>query len=343
MAKNTKEDLAKELELALAQIDKQYGKGVVISDGSYIDWDVEVLSTGNLIVDKMLGVGGMPTGRVIEIFGAEGLGKSMMALCMAAQAQRDGHKVLYIDAEHDLDPTWASFLGVDMDELILCQPDYGEQALDIAQMLMATGQIKLVIIDSVAALAPKTVIDGTIEDNHVAALPRMMSQAMAMLRPLTKKTGTCLVLLNQIRDKIGYGQSGTSSPGGRAIKFAASVRLELRRMGDVKDPSGEVIGTKVQATTRKNKVATPHQTEVYHVLDGVGFDNWSPILESAVKHKILIKSGSWLYFPKIDKDTGEITKDTPVGNGAVQQRQFLIDNPDIYQNLINQIKEIENA
>lgn len=330
-------ELSKELELALAQIDKQYGKGVVISNGSFVD-DVETLSTGNVIVDEMLGVGGMPTGRIVEIFGAEGLGKSMMALCMAAEAQRDGHRVLYIDAEHDLDPKWATHLGVDLDSLILCQPDYGEQALDIAQLLIATGDIKLIIIDSVAALAPKSIIDGTIEDNHVAALPRMMSQALSMMRGPIKKNGTCLVLLNQIRDKIGYGQSGTSSSGGRAIKFYSSVRLELRRIGDVKE-GNEVVGTKVQATTRKNKVATPHQTEVYQILDGVGFDNWTPILEAAVAEKLLIKSGSWLYFPIVDQDTGEITKGQAVGNGSKQQREFLIEHPDLFQSLITQLKE----
>lgn len=330
---------SEELDLALAQIDKQYGRGVVISDGKYVDREVGVLSTGNYEVDKMLGVGGMPTGRIVEIMGAEGLGKTMMALCMAAQAQKEGHKVLYIDAEHDLDPIWASYLGVDMDELLLCQPDYGEQALDIAQMLMKTGAVKLIIVDSVAALAPKSVIEGTIEDNHVAALPRMMSQAMSVMRPIVKKTDTCLVLLNQIRDKIGFMQSGTQSSGGRAIRFYSSVRLELKRMGDYKEGT-EILGTKVQAKTIKNKVATPHQIVEYNIIDGYGFDNVGSVTKDAVQKKLLIKAGSWLYYPEINKETGEITKGTAIGNGSKQQREYFDKNPEEFTNIIQQLKEL---
>lgn len=339
---NDKHELSKELELALANIDKQYGKGVVISNTDFVDREVGVLPTGNVIVDDMIGIGGMPTGRIIEIFGTEGLGKSLLALNMAANAQGTGAKVLYIDAEHDLDPKWAIQQGVDMSDIILCQPDYGEQALDIAMLLINTGQIKLVIIDSVAALTPKAVIDGTMEDNHVAQLPRMMSQAMGKLRAAVNKTDTCLVLLNQVRDKIGYGQSGTQSPGGRAVKFYSSVRLELKRKGDYRE-GNEVAGTIVIATTRKNKVAPPHRVEEYNIIDGVGFDNYTPVFKQAVEKKILIKSGSWLYFPDIDKTTGEVTKGSAVGNGSKQQREYMEANPDVFADLIKQLKETNNG
>lgn len=328
----------KSLELALAQVEKQYGKGIIINSNDFAAQDVEALSTGNILVDEALGVGGLPAGRITEIFGTEGLGKSLMALTLTAQAQKNGHKVLYVDAECDLDPTWARFIGVDLDDLLICQPDWGEQGLDVAYTMINSGAVKLVIIDSVAAMIPKSVIDGEIGDAHVAAAPRMWAQAMGILRSSIKKTDTCVVLLNQVRDKIGFMQSGTQSPGGRAIKFYSSVRIELKRIGDYRE-SNEIVGTKVKAKTIKNKVSPPHKEVLYNVIDGYGFDNLTPIVEDAVEKNILIKSGSWLNYPEIDKETGEITKGKAIGNGSKQWREYFLKNPEELEDIKSQLKE----
>lgn len=331
--------MSKELELALAQIEKQYGKGTIINSTDFALEDIEVLPTGNDLVDDMLGVGGLPTGRITEIFGGEGLGKSLLALTLTAEAQKNGHKVLYVDAECDLDPTWARQMGVDLDELMICQPDYGEQGLDVARMLIGTGGVKLVIIDSVAAMTPKSVIDGEVGDSHVAALPRMFSQTMGMLRAEIKKSDTCLVLLNQVRDKIGFMQSGTTSPGGRAIKFYSSVRIELKRMGDYRE-SNEVVGTKVKAITKKNKVAAPHKEALYNVVNGYGFDNISSVIDKAAEHKLIIKSASWVYHKVIDED-GQIVKGEAIGNGMKQWRQYFTEHPQALEDIRIKIKEAE--
>lgn len=333
-------NLDKNLELALAQVEKQYGKGIIVNSSDFALEGIEALPTGNFEIDRILGVGGFPTGRLVEVFGDAGLGKSLLALTLTAQSQRLGHKVLYIDAECDLDPTWAKKMGVDFNELLICQPDYGEQGLDIAYTMLNSGSIKLVIIDSVAAMVPKSVIDGEIGDSHVAAGPRMWSQAISILRPMVKKTGTCVVLLNQIRDKIGFMQSGTQSTGGRAIKFYSSVRIELKRVGDYKE-SNEIAGTKVKAKTIKNKVAAPHKETVYNVIDGYGFDNITPIVDLAVDHKILTKAASWLYYVNINKETGEIEKGDAIGNGSKQWREYFEEHPEKLEAIKNQILELE--
>lgn len=328
----------KELELALAQIEKQYGKGTIIDNTGFAIEGIEVLPTGNFEIDDILGVGGLPTGRITEIYGQEAVGKSLLALTLTAEAQKAGHKVLYVDAECDLDHTWAKKMGVDMEQLMICQPDHGEQGLDVARTLIKTGAVKLIIIDSVAAMTPKSIIDGEVGDAHVAALPRMFAQTMGMLRAEVKKNDVCLVLLNQIRDKIGFMKSGTESPGGRAIKFYSSIRIELKRIGDYRE-GNEVVGTKVKAFTKKNKVASPHRETVYNVIDGYGFDNLTPMLEEAVELKILQKGGSWIYYRVVDPETGEFVKGSAVGNGAKQWRQHFEENPDKLEEIKQQVKE----
>lgn len=340
----------KALELALAAIESQYGKGT-ISSGDYVQKDVEVIPTGNFLLDEALGVGGLPTGRVVEIYGGEGLGKSLLALSLSAQAQKAGHKVLYVDAEHDLDPTWAEFIGVNMEDLLICQPDYGEQGLDVAHKIIKSGAVKLVVIDSVAALVPQAELEGELTDSQVALIPRMLSKSLRKMRADINSTKTCVVFLNQIRDKIGFMQSGTQSPGGHALKFFSSVRIELKGVGAAR-AGEEVIGQKVQAKTIKNKVASPHKVINYNVLDGIGFDNYSPVLERSVKLGLLIRKGSWLYLPaidpetgelQIDEKTGEIGKGSALGNGMVQIRSYLNEHPEIYDQLLNDIKEKDNG
>lgn len=330
----------KELQLALAQIEKQFGKGTIIDSTHFINTDIEVIPTGNYALDKALGVGGIPCGRITEIFGGEAQGKSLLALTMTANAQRLGHSVLYIDAEHDLDPTWASFVGVDMEKLMIHQPENGEQGLEVAHTLIKTGAVKLVIIDSVAAMTPKSVIDGEMEDNTVAALPRLFSKALSKMRGDIKKTETALVLLNQVRDKIGFMQSGVESPGGRAIKFYSSVRIKLTRTGDLIE-NGTVTGTKIKAKTLKNKVASPHKECTYNIIDGFGFDIYADIIDDAAKAGIVIKSGSWYYFSDIDKETGEIINGAPIGNGYRQIREKLSNDPETLKQIMKELKEAE--
>lgn len=330
----------KELELALAQIEKQYGKGTIIDSTEFVNTDVEVIPTGCYELDKALGVGGIPCGRITEIFGGEGLGKSLLALKMTANAQKMGHKVLYVDAEHDLDPTWATFVGVDMESLLIHQPENGEQALEVAHTLIKTGGVKLVIIDSVAAMTPKNIIEGTMDQSTVAELPRLFSKALSKMRGDISKTDSTLVLLNQIRDKIGFMQSGVESPGGRAIKFYSSVRIKLVRTGDLIE-SGEVSGTKIKAKTLKNKVASPHKECTYNIVDGFGFDIYADIIDDAVKANVVLKKGSWFYFPDVDKETGEITKGQAIGNGYKQIRETLSNNQEMLDFILLEISNYE--
>jgi recombination protein RecA len=330
----------KELELALAKIESQFGKGTIIDSTHFVNTDIEVIPTGNYALDKALGVGGIPCGRITEIFGGEAQGKSLLALTMTANAQRLGHKVLYVDAEHDLDPTWASFIGVDMEKLMIHQPETGEQGLEVAHMLIKTGGVKLVIIDSVAAMTPKSIIEGEMDDNTVAALPRLFSKALSKMRGDIKRTETALVLLNQVRDKIGFMQSGVDSPGGRAIKFYSSVRIKITRTGDLVE-GGAITGTKIKAKTLKNKVASPHKECTYNIVDGFGFDIYADIIDDAVKAGIVLKSGSWYYFPAINTETGEITKGDAIGNGYRQIREKLSTDHETLGFIMKELKEAE--
>jgi recombination protein RecA len=333
--------LDKQLELALAQIDKQYGVGTIIARGDFIDRKVKVIPTTNVHLDKALGIGGLPRGRITEIFGTEGLGKSLLALCVAAEAQKMGLTVAYIDAEHDLDPEWAAFLGMNIDDVLLCQPDYGEQGLEIAHTLIKTGKVHLIIIDSVAALTPKSELEGTMEDMQVGAQARMMAKALRKMRPDINHNDVCALFLNQVRDKIGFMQSGVQSPGGRALRFGASVRIELKRLGDYKE-GAEVVGTRVQAKVIKNKVAAPHKVAEYNIIDGVGFDNYSIIALQAVEVGILIRKGTWLYWPALD-DNNQIVKGLTIGNGMRQVREkWINEDPAEYAKIIELLDMYNN-
>lgn len=331
----------KELDLALAQIEKQYGKGTIINSTEFVNTDVKVIPTGNYALDKALGVGGLPTGRITEIFGGEAQGKSLLALTLAANAQKMGMKVLYVDAEHDLDPTWATFIGVNIEDMLLHQPESGEQGLEVAHLLIKTGKVQLVIIDSVAAMTPKAIIDGDMTDKTVAELPRLFSKALSKMRGDIKRTDTTLVLLNQVRDKIGFMQSGVESPGGRAIKFYSSVRIKLTRTGDLIE-SGEVTGTKIRAKIIKNKVASPHKEAAYNIVDGFGFDVYADIIDDAVDAGIVLKAGSWFYFPEVNKETGEITKGKAIGNGSRQVRENLSNDSESLDYIMSELTRLRN-
>lgn len=310
----------KALDMAMAKLEKQYGKNTIFY-GDIMPEQVPVIPTGNLKLDLALGVGGLPRGRVIEIFGGEGLGKSLLALSLAANCQREGGLVAYIDAECDLDPEWCRFIGVDVDAMLISQPETGEEALEIAEALVKTGAVDLIIIDSVAALSPKAEVEGTMEDNHVGLQARMMAQGLRKLRQPIAETNTCFLFLNQIRDKIGFMQQGTTSPGGRALKFASSVRIELKRLGDVKNNStGESRGTKVKAVILKNKVARPMVSCEYEVLHGVGINNYGSILELAERYELLVKKGAFYYLPGEEKYFAQ---------GEINAIEYLKEHPEV--------------
>jgi len=323
----------KALELALAKLEKQYGKNTVFY-GDMFPEQVPVIPTGNLKLDLALGVGGLPKGRIIEIFGAEGLGKSLLALSTAANCQREGGKVAFLDVECDLDPDWCRTLGVDVDKMMIAQPETGEETLEIAETLVKTGAVDLIIIDSVAAMSPKAEVEGSMEDNHIGLQARMMAQGLRKLRQPVAETGTCFVFLNQIRDKIGFMQQGTTSPGGRALKFAASVRIELKRMGDVKDAStGESRGTNVKAMIIKNKVARPMVSVEYQVLHGLGINNYGSLLELGERFGLISKRGAYYY---------KAAEEKAFAQGEIKAMAFLKENPELTEMLELEIKKAYN-
>jgi recombination protein RecA len=323
----------KALELALAKLEKQYGKNTVFY-GDMMPEEIPVISTGNLKLDLALGVGGLPRGRVIEIFGGEGLGKSLIALSTAANCQKEGGRVAFLDVECDLDPDWCRTLGVDVDKMMIAQPETGEETLEIAETLVKTGAVDLIVVDSVAAMSPKAEVEGSMEDNHIGLQARMMAQGLRKLRQPIAETNTCFVFLNQIRDKIGFMQQGTTSPGGRALKFAASVRIELKRMGDVKNKStGESRGTEVKASVIKNKVARPMVSVTYEVLHGVGFNNYGSMLELGERFGLVTKRGAYYYKPNDDKSFAQ---------GEIAAIQYLMDNPDLADMLELEVKRAYN-
>jgi recombination protein RecA len=307
------------LEEAVAQVQKKCGQGAVMRLGRDTKLaPVEVVSTGSLSLDAALGVGGIPRGRIIEIFGPESSGKTTLALHVIANAQRNGGAAAFVDAEHALDPQYARRLGVDLDALLVSQPDYGEQALDIAEMLMSSGGLDVVVIDSVAALVPKTELEGEMGDQHVGLQARMMSQAMRRLTAVCHRTNTAAIFINQIREKIGvmFGSPETTT-GGRALKFYSSVRLDIRRIGQIKD--GEVvIGNRTVAKVVKNKVAPPFRNAEFDILYNRGISWTGDVLDTACTHGIVKKVGAWFAF-------GE----TKIGQGREKAIAFLEENRDI--------------
>ncbi len=308
----------KALELALGQIEKAFGKEAICKLGGGNVQKVEAIPTGALSLDLALGVGGLPRGRVIEIYGPEAGGKTTLSLHVAAQTQKMGGTVAFIDAEHALDPVYAEHLGVNVDELLVSQPDSGEQALEIAEKLVRSGAIDLIVVDSVAALVPKAEIEGEMGDAHVGLQARLMSQALRKLTSLLNKTKTSIIFINQLRQKIGvmFGNPETT-PGGLALKFYASVRIDVRRIENLKK-GDEVIGTRVRAKVTKNKVAPPYRQAEFTMILGKGISREACIIDKGVEAGFIEKSGSWFIY-------GE----EKLGQGAENARQYLKDNPEL--------------
>src|SRR5713101_6901354 len=320
---------ARALELAMGQIEKQFGKGSILRLGSKdAIVPVAVIPTGSISLDWALGVGGFPRGRMVEIFGPESSGKTTLALECIAQAQKVGGMAAFIDAEHALDPIYASKLGVDVDNLLVSQPDYGEQALEIAEALIKSSAIDVLVVDSVAALVPKAELDGEMGDSHMGLQARLMSQALRKLTGIVSKSRTCLIFINQIREKIGvmFGNPETTT-GGRALKFYASVRIDIRRIAAIKEGEA-VIGNRTKVKVVKNKVAAPFREAEFDILYGEGISRAGDLLDLAVNSNILEKSGSWFSY-----------KGERIGQGRENAKQFLKDNPDIRQQLDTDLRK----
>ena len=312
-------DRARNLQATLGNIEKQFGKGSVVRLGQQDAFQpIAVISTGSISVDWALGVGGFPRGRIIEIYGPESSGKTTIALQVVAEAQKAGGMAAFVDVEHALDPIYARKLGVDVDNLLVSQPDYAEQALEITSALVSSGAIDVLILDSVAALVPKAELEGEMGDTFVGVHARLMSQAMRKLTGIVSKSNTCLVFINQIREKIGvmFGSPETTT-GGRALKFYSSVRLDIRRIAAVKD-GDVVVGNRTKIKVAKNKVAPPFREVEFDIMYGEGISREGDLIDMGVTHNVIEKSGSWLSYG------GE-----RVGQGRENARQFLKDNPDI--------------
>ncbi len=306
------------IDLALVQMEKQFGKGAVLRLGSRQVIAVEVIPSGSLAVDAALGVGGFPRGRVVEIFGPESSGKTTLALQVIAEAQKRGGEAAFIDAEHALDAVYARKLGVDVDSLLVSQPDYGEQALEITAALVGSGAVDVVVVDSVAALVPKAELDGEMGDSHMGLQARLMSQALRKLTGVVARNNTCLIFINQIREKIGvmFGNPETTT-GGRALKFYASVRVEVRRVSSIKDGE-QVVGSRTRIKVVKNKVAAPFREAEVDLIHGEGISAEADLLDLGVAQGLIEKTGSWFSYQ------GE-----RIGQGRDNARQFLKENPDL--------------
>lgn len=333
-AKNAKEDTRfedkqKALDAALSQIEKQFGKGAVMKLGdNNAQMQVEVVPSGSLSLDLALGVGGVPKGRIVEVYGPESSGKTTVALHMVAEVQKRGGIAGYVDAEHAMDPTYAKALGVDIDNLYISQPDDGEQALEIAETMVRSGAIDIVIVDSVAALVPRAEIEGEMGDSHMGLQARLMSQALRKLTGITNKSNCTVVFINQLREKIGitFGNPETTT-GGRALKFYSSIRMEIRK-SDVLKQGTEIVGNRVKVKIAKNKVAPPFKTAEFDIIYGKGISREGDILDLAAEVDIVNKSGAWYAY-----------KETRIGQGRENAKQFLRDNPDVCQEIENQVRE----
>src|SRR6059058_1294179 len=323
------DDRARAIDLAFAQIEKQFGKGSIMRLGSKeAIVPISVISTGAISFDAALGVGGVPRGRVIEIFGPESSGKTTIALQVIAQAQKTGGMAAFVDAEHALDPGYAKKLGVDVDNLLVSQPDYGEQALEIAEALVRSGAIDVLVVDSVAALVPKAELDGEMGDSHMGLQARLMSQALRKLTGIVSKSRTCIVFINQIREKIGvmFGNPETTT-GGRALKFYASVRVDIRRIAAIKE--GDVVtGSRTKVKVVKNKTAAPFREAEFDIMYGEGISRAGDMLDLGVLHNIVEKSGTWFSY------RGE-----RIGQGRENAKQFLKENKDIAAKIEQEVRK----
>ncbi|MCH8819239.1 MAG: recombinase RecA [Acidobacteria bacterium] len=315
------------IDMALTQIERQFGKGAIMKLGDRTTFDVPIISTGSLSVDDALGIGGLPRGRVIEIFGPESSGKTTLALHVIAEAQKKGGAAAFIDAEHAMDAGYARNLGVDIDELLVSQPDSGEQALEIAEMLVRSGAIDILVIDSVAALVPRAELEGEMGDSHMGLHARLMSQALRKLTAIVSKSNTCFIFINQIREKIGvmFGNPETTT-GGRALKFYASVRLDIRRIAAIKE-GDQHVGNRTKVKVVKNKMAPPFKVAEFDINFGLGISREGELLDLAVDHKIVEKSGSWFSYGQ-----------ERLGQGRENSKHFLRENADITAKIEHEIK-----
>lgn len=322
----------KALEAALGQIEKQFGKGSVMKLGEFQAMNVEAIPTGALSLDIALGIGGIPRGRIVEVYGPESSGKTTLALHMIAEAQKLGGEAAFIDAEHALDPVYAKHLGVDIDNLIVSQPDTGEQALEIAEALVRSGALDVIVIDSVAALVPKAEIDGDMGDSHIGLQARLMSQALRKLAGAISKSKSVIIFINQLREKVGvmFGNPETTA-GGRALKYYASVRLDIRKIENIKQ-DGEVTGNRARVKVVKNKVAPPFREAEFDIVYGKGISREGNILDIAVSLDIIEKSGSWFSY-----------KEDRIGQGRENVKKYLQDNPEIAKEIEERIRENFNT
>ena len=331
-------DRDKALDIALAQIDKQFGKGAIMKMGERTNMNIEAISTGALALDLALGIGGLPRGRITEIYGPESSGKSTLAMHVVAEAQRNGGVCAYIDAEHAMDPIYARAIGVDVDQLLISQPDTGEQALEIADMLCRSGAIDVIVVDSVAALTPRAEIEGEMGDTHVGLQARLMSQALRKLTGNISKTNTIIIFINQLREKIGvmFGSPETT-PGGRALKFYSSVRLDIRRIESLKD-GAEVVGNRTRVKVVKNKVSPPFRQAEFDIMYGQGISREGSLIDLSVDLGIVKKSGAWFTYE------GE-----QLGQGRENAKTYLKQNPEVMMEISDKVliaaglKEVDGA
>ena len=318
----------KALDAAMSQIEKQFGKGSVMKLGDYKSMNIEAISTGALNLDIALGIGGIPRGRIIEIYGPESSGKTTLALHAVAEAQKKGGEAAFIDAEHALDPSYAKKIGVDIDNLIVSQPDTGEQALEIAEALIRSGAIDIVVVDSVAALVPKAEIDGDMGDAHVGLQARLMSQALRKLAGTINKTNATIIFINQLREKVGvmFGNPETTT-GGRALKYYASVRMDIRRIESIKQ-DGEVVGNRTRVKVVKNKVAPPFREAEFDIIYGKGISKEGCVLDLAVNLDIIEKSGSWFSY-----------NGNKIGQGRENVKRYILENPQFMEEIEKKVRD----
>lgn len=327
------EEKKKALGLAMTQIEKQFGKGAIMrlgDKGKVVE--VDAIPTGSISLDQAIGIGGVPRGRIVEIFGPESSGKTTLSLHIIAEAQKAGGIAAFIDAEHAIDPVYAQRLGVDTDNLLISQPDTGEQALEIAESLIRSGSVDIIVIDSVAALTPRSEIEGDMGDSHMGLQARLMSQALRKLTAVISRSKTCVIFINQIREKIGvmFGNPETT-PGGRALKFYSSVRLDIRRIETLKR-GDEILGNRVRVKVVKNKVAPPFKQAVFDIMFGEGISKEGDVLEAALKAGLIKKSGAWFSYGQ-----------TRIGQGRENARDFLKENPKVMQEIIKKLKHIDEV
>ena len=330
------EDRKRAIEAAMGQIEKMYGKGSIMRLGDQNNLQVDVIPTGSLSLDVALGVGGLPRGRIVEIYGPESSGKTTLALHVAAEAQKKGGEVAFVDAEHALDPTYARALGVNIDEMLISQPDTGEQALEITEALVRSGAIDVIVVDSVAALVPKAELEGEMGDSHMGLQARLMSQALRKLTATVSRSNTLIIFINQIRMKIGvmFGNPETTT-GGNALKFYASIRMDIRRVGAIKDKD-DVIGSQTRVKIVKNKVAPPFKTVDFDIMYGEGISRFGELLDIAVTLELVNKSGSWFS-----------VGDERIGQGRDNAKQYIADHPELAAELEARVRahlmEIQNS